>query len=98
MARMRCSTSSRSKVESTAWPASYRTAIFAIPTDSIVRSKGGRRSESNWTVGCGDGDFDLLVWSGRECPLTPRSFPLARGANQPVGHQAEPEIHHHAQI
>src|SRR5437660_836419 len=28
MPRMRCSTSSKSKVESTAWPASYRTAIL----------------------------------------------------------------------
>src|ERR1700733_3693289 len=30
MARIRCSTSSKSKVESTAWPASYRTAILFI--------------------------------------------------------------------
>src|SRR5665811_712626 len=39
MARMRCRTSSGSTVESTAWPASYRTAIFAI-TRRIVLSRG----------------------------------------------------------
>src|SRR5260370_40938651 len=33
MPRMRCNTSSRSKVESTAWPASYRTAILFMTLD-----------------------------------------------------------------
>src|ERR1700691_57777 len=36
MARMRCNTSSKSKVESTACPASYRTAILFISFRGIV--------------------------------------------------------------
>src|ERR1035438_566969 len=40
MARMRCNTSSKSKVESTAWPASYRTASFGMVERIVRRGKG----------------------------------------------------------
>src|SRR5580698_4818953 len=48
---MRCSTSSRSKVESTAWPASYRTAIFCILTkivDGILQVTEVPEVTSDW--------------------------------------------------
>src|SRR6266851_7920274 len=43
MPRIRCSTSSRSKVESTAWPASYRTAIlFMVQANGNVPGTVGQ--------------------------------------------------------
>src|ERR1700692_2258520 len=51
MPRMRCSTSSRSKVESTAWPASYRTAIlFIVHADRNVSGKLGQVPKVTSTV------------------------------------------------
>src|ERR1035437_2670562 len=85
MARIRCNTSSKSKVESTAWPASYKTASFGMVERIVRRGKGV--TEVPKVTG---------LEGGRE-PAS-RLSPLSCGADQSVGHQAEPEIQNHAQV
>src|ERR1035438_8824810 len=57
MARIRCNTSSKSKVESTAWPASYRTASFGM-VERIVRWGKGVTEVPKVT---GEADADQTV-------------------------------------
>src|SRR5258708_25416653 len=86
MPRMRCNTSSRSKVESTAWPASYRTAILFMSQDH----RNVEEAVEQVPKVTGEKAFLREGWVA--------SLPPSGGADQAVGNDAEPEIHDHAYV
>src|SRR5579863_5762872 len=83
IARIRCNTSSRSNVESTAWPASYRTAISGIPEDSIFETR--------------ENEVPKVPGLPRE-RLVRESTPSSDGADEPVDREAKAEVDQHAQV
>src|ERR1700682_2111865 len=86
MARILCNTSSKSKVERTAWPASNKTASFGM-VERIVRTGLPVTKVPKVT----DRQRQGL---GPRLRLTPSS----RATDQSVGHQAEQKIEDHSQI
>src|SRR5258708_2088645 len=86
MPRMRCKTWDRSKVESTGWPASYRTAIL------FMRQDHRNVEEAVEQVPKVTGEKAFL----REGWVV--SLPPSGGADQAIGDDAEPEIDDQAHV
>src|SRR5258708_38212084 len=86
MPRMRCNTSSRSKVESTAWPASYRTAILFMSQDH----RNVEEAVEQVPKVTGEKAFLREGWVA--------SLPPSGATDQAIGDDAEPEIDDQAHV
>src|ERR1051326_498127 len=90
MVRICCKTSSRSRVDKTAWLASYRMAIFCMDFAVGEILSGMRRITEVPKV-----TFKIRKSHFGRVGATP---PSGNGLDHSENHQAEPEINYHPQI